>query len=152
MEMSGSSIITYYIPLIGPDFKRLINPIDILEVQKACIRDLFQELAPKITDPTVFINSHYQSYIVLNLCRILYTVIQHPTGSKRVSATWVKNEFGSQWRDLIEAAEQWQYGKEINLQKEVISLIQFVIKKVTETPLYNQNFNFYSPSPHTGDS
>ncbi len=126
------------ISLFGPDFKELINAIDIAEVQKACIRDLFQEWEPKIIDPEWLGNGHYQSYIILNLCRILYTVMQRPTGSKTVAASWVKNEFGSQWQDLIEVAEQWQYGKEMTLQKEVILFIKFVMKKVSETQLMDK--------------
>ena len=78
------------IPLIGPDFKTLTNPIDIIEVQKACIRDLFQEWEPKIIDVEWLDNSHYQSYLVMNLCRILYTVSCGTTGTKKVSAAWVK--------------------------------------------------------------
>ncbi|MDO8497455.1 MAG: nucleotidyltransferase domain-containing protein, partial [bacterium] len=38
----------YGIALIGPDFKTLMKPIDIKEVQKACVRDLFKEWEPKI--------------------------------------------------------------------------------------------------------
>ncbi len=79
------------ITLLGADFKTLVSPIDIIEVQKACIRDLFQEWEPKITDPDWLENSHYQSYLVLNLCRILYTVLVGSTGSKKVSARWVKD-------------------------------------------------------------
>src|ERR1700722_13603280 len=82
------------IPLSGRDGKELIDPINIIEVQKACIRDLFQEWEPKITDFEWLDNSHYQSYLVMNLCRILYTVISGTTGSKKISAGWVKNEFG----------------------------------------------------------
>ncbi len=98
------------VPLIGSDFKKLINPVDIIEVQKACIRDLFQEWEPKTTDFEWLDNSHYQSYLILNLCRILYTVICGDTVTKKVSATWIKNKFES-WSNLIETAEKlaiWQ--------------------------------------------
>ncbi|MBS0272541.1 MAG: nucleotidyltransferase domain-containing protein, partial [Proteobacteria bacterium] len=53
------------IALTGPDFKTLVHPIQIKDVQKACIRDLFEEWQPKMIDPTYLNNSHYQSYIVL---------------------------------------------------------------------------------------
>lgn len=67
------------IPLVGPDFKTFVNPIDIEDVREACIRDLFEEWKAKMNDREWLSNSHYQSYIVLNLCRILYTVICHET-------------------------------------------------------------------------
>lgn len=72
------------VSLIGSDFRDMFEPIDIIEVQKACIRDLFQEWEPKITDYEWLENSHYQSYLVMNLCRILYTVICGFAGTKKL--------------------------------------------------------------------
>ncbi|MBZ0293278.1 MAG: DUF4111 domain-containing protein [Anaerolineae bacterium] len=123
--------------LIGPAFQELVDPIPIIEVEKACIRDLFREWEPKMADPAWLANSHYQSYVVLNLCRILYTVLAHATGSKKVSARWVKSNFG-QWRDLIETAEKWRYGMEMNRQAETVAFIQFAIDQIKQTPLYAQ--------------
>jgi len=120
------------IPLVGPDFKELVNPIDIKEVQKACVRDLFQEWEPKIKDSKYLQNSHYQSYVVLNLCRILYTVMCGEVVSKKVSSSWAKEEFGSEWGDLIQTAENWQYGTEMKLQDQTVDFIKFVISKVKE--------------------
>lgn len=117
------------ITLLGADFNKLIKPIDIVEVKKACIRDLYKEWRPKITDSNYLNNSHYQSYVVLNLCRILYTVICNSLSSKKTSASWVKKEF-KQWEDLVQTAENWQYGKKMNLKEETIEFIKFVINKV----------------------
>jgi len=119
--------------LMGPDFKTLVKPIDIEDVREACMKDLFEEWQPKMTDPTYLNNSHYQSYVVLNMCRILYTVTCHSTASKKASAAWVKNEFGPQWNHLIQTAESWLYGKEMNLKEETVEFIQFVVNKVNET-------------------
>jgi len=126
------------ISLIGPDFKELSRPIDIIEVQKACIRDLFQEWEPKITDFEWLDNSHYQSYLVMNLCRILYTVMCGATGSKKISATWVKNKFGLPWSNLIATAERWEYGKKMSSRNETIEFIHFTIDKIKQTSLYQQ--------------
>jgi hypothetical protein len=127
----------YGIALVGPDFKTLIAPIDIVEVQKACIRDVFREWEPKIADSAWLNNSHYQSYIVLNLCRILYTVLHGATGSKVVSAAWVKHEY-DEWAELIEAAENWQYGQTMNRLNETVEFIKFAIGKVKATDIYQQ--------------
>ena len=56
------------IAIIGPPFKTLSSPINISDVQKASMRDLFKEWEPKITDRKWLKNSHYQSYLILNLC------------------------------------------------------------------------------------
>lgn len=117
------------ITLLGPDFKTLVDPIDIVEVQKAAVRDLFREWEPKLREPEWLDNSHYQSYLVLNLCRILYTVMTAKTGSKKVSAHWIKNQF-SQWSSLIQTAQDWHYGVDMQRQTETLAFLQFVIDEV----------------------
>ena len=126
------------ISLIGPEFKKLIKPIDLIEVQRACIQDLFQEWEPKIKDTEWLDNSHYQSYIVINLCRILYTVIHGVTGKKKTSAEWVKKEFGLPWSNLIEHAAHWEYGKKLLLKSETINFIKFCVHEIKQTETHKQ--------------
>jgi predicted nucleotidyltransferase len=122
------------ITLFGPDFKTLVKPIDIKDVQKASVKDLFKEWEPKLTDDKWLDNSHYQSYLVLNLCRILYTVLHADAGSKRVSAEWVKNTY-PQWKDLIETAEQWNYGKKMKMHEETKTFLTFTIDQIKESKI-----------------
>ncbi|MFH1864041.1 MAG: aminoglycoside adenylyltransferase domain-containing protein [bacterium] len=117
--------------IAGPDFKTFIKPVDIADVQKASVRDLFKEWQPKIKDPDYLKNSHYQSYVVLNLCRLLYTMVCNKLATKKISASWVKNEY-PEWKNLVKIAEDWGYGKEMNLQEETINFIQFVIDGVNK--------------------
>lgn len=91
------------IAVIGIDIKKLINPINIIDVQKACVRDLFQEWEPKISNTEWLNNGHNQSYCVLTLCRILYTILCSAVGTKKAAAAWVKNRFDLHWKNLIEA-------------------------------------------------
>jgi predicted nucleotidyltransferase len=119
----------YGIAIMGPDFKELIQPINIVDIQKASARDLFKEWEPKINDPVWLKNSHYQSYLILNLCRILYTVVAGKLGSKKVSCKWVKNQY-PQWKDLIKKAENWHYGIEMQEQEQSVEFIKFTIGEV----------------------
>lgn len=129
------------VALIGPLFNTLTRPIEIIEVQKACIRDLFQEWEPKITDEAWLENSHYQSYLVMNLCRILYTVLRGMHGTKKISAEWAKHEYALPWIiHLIEAAESWTYGKEMSMKAETIDFIKFTSAKIRQTKLYHEMF------------
>lgn len=121
----------YGVALIGPDFKTLVKPIKIIDVKKACIKDLFKEWEPKIADPVYLADSHQQSYVVLNLCRILYTIMRNDAVSKKIAASWIKKEY-SQWKNIIEAAEDWHYGLKMEQQKEVVEFIKFVINKAKE--------------------
>lgn len=123
------------IALTGCDFKQLTTQVDISEVQKACIRDLFQEWETKITDFEWLDNSHYQSYIILNLCRILYTVMEGVAGTKKASAEWVKNKFGLPWSKLVANAQDWRYGKEMSSRSDTIDFIKFTIDMVKHTDI-----------------
>ena len=124
------------ITLHGPEFRDLTGPINIEEVQKACIRDLFKEWEPKKKDDDWFYNSHYASYFVLNLCRILHTVMTQRAGSKKTAAAWVKRRYGEQWKDLVAAAEQWHYGVELNVRDQALVFLEFVVEEVSKTAVY----------------
>jgi hypothetical protein len=117
------------IALWGPDFKSLVTPIDIKEVQKACVRDLFREWEPKINDSQSLEDSHLQSYVVLNLCRILNTVLCGTVAPKHASAGYVKKAY-PQWKDLVETAENWHYGIQMTENEKTIEFIKFAISEV----------------------
>jgi hypothetical protein len=119
------------IALEGPEFSTLIPPIDIQDVRRASARDLFTEWAPKIDDIQWLSNSHYQSYLVLNLCRILRTAIDGETGSKKTAGRWAKATY-PRWKDLIEEAERWGYGDVMTRQDDVAAFIRFAMERVNE--------------------
>jgi hypothetical protein len=120
------------IALEGPRFTELIPPIAIDDVRKASARDLFQEWVPKMDDSAWLSNSHYQSYLVLNLCRILHTVIDGKAASKKISAQWTIATY-PEWRDLIEEAERWVYGNEMKRQADAIAFLRFAVDRLHET-------------------
>ena len=126
------------ISLFGPDFKTLMKPVDVEEVQKACIRNLFTEWVSKKKDPGYFSNSHYTAYFILNLCRIWYTVICKQVGDKPTASSWVKGSFDNQWKDLIHQAQAWKYGVELDLHNEALQFLDFVIVQVSQTQLFKQ--------------
>ena len=120
------------IALEGPDFNELIPPIDIQTVRQASARDLFQEWVPKVDDGVWLSNSHYQSYLVLNLCRILHTVIRGRPGSKKVAGQWAKVTY-PRWKDLIEEAERWGYGGDMKRQADAVAFLRFAVARVNDT-------------------
>jgi len=120
------------IALEGPDFSELIPAIDIDKVRRASASDLFQEWVPKIDDTNWLSNSHYQSYLVLNLCRILHTVIRGEPGSKKVAGEWAKATY-PHWKGLIEEAERWTYGDEMRRQADAVAFLRFSVERVDET-------------------
>lgn len=117
------------VTLYGKDFKDLLNPIDIEEVKIAYIRDLREEWEPKINNPDYLKNPHYQSYVVLNICRILFAVRNSELASKTKSAEWASSKF-KQWQELINAARSWEYGEEMNYEQETRKFIHFAVDQV----------------------
>jgi hypothetical protein len=122
------------ISLDGPDFNELIPPIDIDCVRRASAKDLFQEWLPKIDDGAWLSNGHYQSYLVLNVCRILHTVIRGEPGSKKVAGEWAKATY-PQWKSLIEEAERWSYGEQMERQVNAVEFLRFAVERVNEMQL-----------------
>lgn len=116
------------IALIGPQFRTLINPVNIREVQKACVRDLHKEWKPKITDPAALSDSHIASYVVLNICRIIYTIENASAVSKSEASAWAIKKY-SVWKSLIEAADKWRYGTDMGRQEEIREFIEFALSK-----------------------
>lgn len=129
------------IALFGPSFKKLSPPVDIEDVRKACVRDLFQEWEPKKSNPEYFRDSHHEAYFILNLCRILHTVICSVVGSKKMAASWVQENYGERWRNLVGSAQEWQYGIELDGRQEAIDFLDFTISEVSKTEVYRQVVN-----------
>jgi hypothetical protein len=122
--------IKHGITLFGKDFKDLTKPVDIVDVQKACVRDFYKEWLPKIEKSDDLDDNHLQSYVVLNLCRILYCVFFAKVGSKKTAADWVKSNLFSEYSELILQAEKWGYGEAMNSKQETIEFIKAVKKKI----------------------
>ena len=115
------------IALYGSPFSSICPRLTIQDVQEACKRDLVKEWKPKLYDDKWLENPHYQSYLVLNLCRILHTIENAKASSKNVSAAWVIEKY-PQWKELITIALAWKYGQEMNMNQQAKEFLQFVIK------------------------
>jgi predicted nucleotidyltransferase len=118
------------VSLTGPDPKTFIGPINISEVREASKRDLLEEWQPKLRDQSFFANSHYQAYAILTMCRILHRARNSGLASKRMAAAWVKRAYGKRWSNLIERAETWQHGRELNAREETIDFIRFTVDQI----------------------
>ncbi len=119
-------LLNYGKTIYGQDFKALIKyNLTIGDVIKSCISDFYQEWLPKTNDNEWLANSCNQVYIVLNICRIIYTIFNFKTENKQKSANWVKEQY-KEWKYLIEEAEEWDYLKTMNKQKEIKGFIKYM--------------------------
>jgi predicted nucleotidyltransferase len=90
------------VTLAGPPPKSLVEPISE-ELLKAEIFETLRSWGQQILDnPDQYNNRFYQSFIVLNYCRMLHDLYRGYPGSKREGAEWAKSFLDPSWSDLID--------------------------------------------------
>lgn len=92
------------ITLSGPAPVTLIDPVTPEQLRQA-MRSVLSEWAAHILDnPDQMKPRGYQSYTVLSMCRVLYTLHYGTVVSKPVAAGWVQKTLDERWAPLIERA------------------------------------------------
>jgi hypothetical protein len=92
------------ITLAGPAPQTFIDPVSPDEVRQAASAILHGWTRQILDNPTEIDSRGYQSYTMLTLCRILYTLHHGAVVSKPVAARWVQKSLDPRWRPLIERA------------------------------------------------
>ena len=92
------------IVLSGPNPRSLIDPVSANDLRLAMQPVLHGWLAGLVRDPARIESRGYQSYIVLTVCRVLYTLQHGDTLSKAAAAQWAKETLDEHWKPLIERA------------------------------------------------
>jgi hypothetical protein len=115
------------IPLVGPEPQTLIDPVLPDDLRQA-VRGILRGWATHIlNDPTRLASRGYQSYTVLSLCRILYTLQYGTVVSKRVAARWVQERVGEHWAPLIERAWVGRHNPQLPVESvDVNATLDFI--------------------------
>ena len=92
------------ITIAGPSPETLIDPVSPDDLRKAMFSILHGWAKYLLDNPSEMNSRGYQSYVVLSLCRILYTLELGDVVSKPVAARWAKEMLDNQWRALIDRA------------------------------------------------
>jgi hypothetical protein len=92
------------ITLLGPEPKTLIDPISPEDLRRAMRPMLTGWLPDLLNNPSAISFRGYQCYIVLSICRILYTLHLGAVVSKPTAAHWAQQNLDAQWSPLIESA------------------------------------------------
>ena len=90
--------------LAGPAPRSLIDPISASDLRQAVVNVLPLWAKPILEDPLQIHNRGYQSYVVLSLCRMFYTLQCGTIISKRGAADWAQDSLNKQWAPLIARA------------------------------------------------
>jgi hypothetical protein len=119
----------------GPAPSTLIDPVSPNELRRAVLEILRGWWAPMLDDPIKLNNCGYQSYAVLTMCRMLYSLAFGTIVSKRVAARWAKETLGKQWVPLIERAWVGRHNPGLKAQAEDVNatmeLIRYTLERQT---------------------
>jgi predicted nucleotidyltransferase len=121
------------ITVIGPPPQTLIDPVSPNDLRRAMLPLLHGWLTQILNHPN---GTHYrggQSYIVLSLCRILYTLQYGQVVSKPVAARWAQETLGENWVTLIDRAWVGRHNPQLVAQaddvKGMLDLIRFTLER-----------------------
>lgn len=92
------------IVVAGPPIQDLIDPVPLNDLRQSMLEILDEWVVFLLDDPAPFRNRGDQSYSVLSLCRILYTLEHDAVVSKPAAARWAQATFGAPLDSLIERA------------------------------------------------
>jgi len=108
MQHDSSWVIQRYtlrergITLAGPAPQTLIDPVLPHDLRQAMLAILKGWALQILEDPAQIKHRGGQSYTVLSICRILYTLQYGTVVSKPVAAHWAQETLDNQWTPLIE--------------------------------------------------
>ncbi len=125
--------------MAGPAPHTLIDPIHPDDLRRAVLMLLRGWWAPMIHDPVRLRHTGYQSYAILTLCRMLYTLQQGVVVSKPVAARWAQAALEERWSALIERALVWEVQRDdVN---ETQDFIRYTLGRGQqfETPVQEQS-------------
>ncbi len=92
------------VTLAGPAPQILIDPIAPRDLQRAMVEPVQRWAAPMLDSPAQLHTRGYQAYVVLTLCRMLYTLHTGRVATKPAAARWALATLDARWRPLIERA------------------------------------------------
>ena len=128
------------ITLAGPLSKTLVNPTPVemlrMEIMKT-ITGWGQEI---LDNSNPFNNRFYQTYMVLNFCRMLHDLHTGFPGSKRAGAEWAKLNLDPSWNGLIDRTWSGRPNPGFSVRQpadpkdfeSTLKFVQYVIKKSEE--------------------
>jgi hypothetical protein len=123
------------ITILGPAPITLIDPLSPDQLRQAMLPALHNWATQILNNPDEIAHQGYQSYTVLSLCRIMYTLEFGDIVSKRKAATWVKETQGEVWNELIDRAWTGRHHPQLPASTEdvnqTLGLIRYALDKAS---------------------
>ena len=106
------------VTLAGPVPQTLIDPVAPDDLRRAMLTILGGWAAQILDNPAQIAHRGYQSYTVLSLCRILYTLENAGVVSKAVAARWAQETLGERWGPLVERTWEGRHNPGLDASAE----------------------------------
>lgn len=124
------------IVVAGPALQSLIAPVSADDLTKSAVEIVNEWLTPMLGREVPFESRGYQSYTVLSLCRILYTLEHGKIASKPTAARWAQEKFGEKWTHLIQSAIRGRQSPQLPPEPqdvaETLQFMRFTLEKTRE--------------------
>ena len=131
------------IVITGPDPKSLIDPVKPDDMRRAVAEGLPIWLGPILANPAEINKRGYQSFFVLSLCRMLYTLKHGAILSKQEAAEWAMQNLDTHWRPLIGRALIGRQNPDQAAGPEDIEgtlrMMRFALEQIKPTPYPDVN-------------
>jgi hypothetical protein len=123
--------------LAGPNPATLVDPVPVEVLRQEIMQTLSGWGRQILTDPEHFNNRFYQTFIVLNYCRMLHDLRAGTLGSKRAGAEWAKAALHPSWSGLIDRAWDGRPDPAVSARqpadpedyKRTLEFIQYIIQE-----------------------
>ena len=131
------------IKLAGPAPQTLVEPVSSEDLKQATLANLPGWAEPLLRNPAELAHRGYQTYTVLTLCRMLYTLECAAIASKPVAARWAQTRLAKPWAALIERTWAGRHNpqREASAQ-DVESTLEFIRFALA----YSLKFQTHSPT------
>ncbi len=120
------------ITLAGPEPAHFMEPVQSAEIQKAAVLILNGWGFDILNNPAKISSRGYQSYIVLTLCRINYSIRNSTVASKPEAVRWANKNLVKQWHLLIERAWYGRQHPDNEIEPDDINLTMNFIRYTIE--------------------
>jgi len=129
--------------IVGPDPKTLIDPVSPNDLRTAVGEGMPVWLNPMIENPAGMSTRGYQSFVVLSLCRMLYTLQHGEILSKAAAADWARRNIDPKWIPLIDRALIGRQYPNLDAQPEdiigTVDMMRFTLQQTKPTPYREVN-------------
>ncbi len=128
------------ITLAGPPPQTMIDPVSPDDLRQAASAILHGWTKQMLDNPAEISSRGYQSYTVLTLCRILYTLEHGAVVSKPVAAKWAQENLDARWSPLIDRAWVGRQNPGWKAESDDVSGTLDLICYILQTSLRNATF------------